>query len=177
MGLLSGRPDDTSAGLTDPNDIVVPEWVVERLPDPGAILLDLLGGLHEESLSAAAAEIARVRHPTGGLPKALRPDVKLSPKSGPLYLLEWITAGDYIALDVWATARLHGQRKRQIADISRNIVSSQGIPAAATWVLVSRRDNTPKLDILADMLENHYAERTGTITNDMVIKSFRKWQR
>jgi hypothetical protein len=160
-----------------PSDAVaVDPRVVAALPDPGEHLLGLLGDLPQSSLDAFAGELARVRHPNGSIPRdALRGVGVADWKSGPLTLFVWMTAGELIATSVWASFGLPRKQRKPFESTVENIVRTQGVPAAATWTLLSRPDGKRHLDFLAESLLSSYRE--AGITNGDVIKAFRKWRR
>ncbi|GAB1510351.1 hypothetical protein [Actinophytocola sp. KF-1] len=158
------------------DDISVDPRVVAALPDPGDYLMDLLGDLSQESLDLVAGEIARVRHPNGAIPFDALTGVGVADwKSGPLTLLVSIHAGELIATSVWASFGLPRRQRKAFESTVEEIVRGQGVPAAATWALMSRPDAKPHLDFLAESLLSSYGE--ARLTNGDVIKAFRKWRR
>lgn len=156
--------------------IAIDPRVAEALPDPGDHLMSLLGGLPQESLAAAASEIARVRHPNGSIPwNALKGVGVADWKSGPLTLLVSIHVREMIATSVWASFGLPRRQRKMFDSTVEEIVRTQGVPAAATWALLSRPDAKMDLGYLAESLLSSYDE--AHLTNGDVIKAFRKWRR
>lgn len=174
MGLFSKKREFS---YPDPTGIQVPEWVSRQLTDPGDLLRDIYSNAHEPTRQAVEEELRRVRFPGGGY------DLSgiNNKKDGPLYLLGWITSGDWIGLQVWACHDLGGAQKREMEAKVKQIRDAQGIPAAATWALATWSStgerHTPSLDLLEHLLSGKYFEQQGSITNGMVIDSFKKWQR
>lgn len=174
MGIFSNKEELTSLS---PDNVAVHASIAEALPDAGQHLLELLDDLHEESVSAATAEIARVRHPNGGIPHAPLKEIGIRNwKNGPLTLLAWITVTEPIAVAVWASFGLKGQNRRMIEATVQTIVDNQGVPAAATWAVATRPAGKLHVDSLRTTLSSLYTEKIGQITNGDVIKAFRKWR-
>jgi hypothetical protein len=127
--------------------------------------------------AAVASELNRVRFPSGGYD--LRNE-KYDKKSGPLGLLCWITAGDWISVQVWARGDLGRSQKKEVENIVADLCRNQGIPAAASWVQQawsSSNREIPRIELLVHLLNQVYDERLGTITNGMVSDSINKWKR
>jgi len=172
MGFFS--KSNGSTAFADPGEVAIDPDIAQALPDPGQILL----AVYPASVTAEVdAEYQRVRHPQGGYPSELRRGLPLKPSTGPLYLLDWITAGDWIPVQVWASNGLRFGTKSGVDQTVSALCSTQGIPAAATWVLSQRGDDVLPLRFLAEQLEDYYADRADSITNGMVIDSIRKWKR
>lgn len=155
----------------------MPERIGDQLPDPGRLLLDLYEGTDPTVQEQVAAEVARVRFPSGGYD--LR-EHKYDKRSGPVGLLCWITTGDWIAAQVWAVHDLGGAQKRQVQATVGELCRNQGVPAAATWALTAWKSTdrrAPSVDILSDMLASSYNEWLGKVTNGMFMDSIRKWRR
>ena len=172
MPLFSSKP---ALQLPPTMDIRVSDELRNCLPDPGALLLDLYPSAVQELV---AAELDRVRFPSGGYDTRR---VEFHKKAGPLYLLSWITAGDWISVQVWATLFGLGRgQKRDIKDIVAQVCKEQGVPAAASWVLQARSSgdgDSPRITGLADMLSSAYSENMGKLTNGMLSDSIQKWRR
>lgn len=173
MGLFSSKP---APELPSTDGVDVPDWLLEKLPSPHGALLNLYD--NPETKQVVAAELDRVRFPTGGFDtRGASPAGK---HGGPLSLLSWITTGDWIAVQVWATSDLPRSTTNAIKGPIQSLVSERGVPYAVTWAMIARGavGAEPKpVEILAGMLENGYREWLGKITNGMVIDSIRKWRR
>lgn len=175
MGLFSRREEISAVS---PEHIAVAADLAATLPDPGEYLLTLLAPLHEDSRRALAAELDRVRHPNGSIPRVNLKGVGVQDwKSGPLTHFVLLTAKDTIILEVWASFGLSGQDKRRIAQTASVVAAGQGIPAAATWARNSRPNHRFDVEFLAAQLRGSWEESAGLIRNRDVIKSFTKWQR
>ncbi|MGO4230179.1 hypothetical protein AB4Y72_15065 [Arthrobacter sp. YAF34] len=172
MGFFS--KDNSGTAFADPGQVAVDPDVAQTLPDPVEVLL---AAYPEPAATEAAVEYRRVRHPHGGYPSGLRRGLPLKPSAGPLYLLNWLTAGDEITVQVWATNGLRFGAKSGVEQTVGTLCSTQGIPAAATWVLSQRGSDVLPVDFLAGQLADYYEERASSITNGMVIDSIRKWKR
>lgn len=176
MGFFSSKPD---VSLPNIDGIVVPDWLHDQLPDPGALLLDMYGGVDPDVQRQVADEIARVRFPNGGYD--LDGVDVYDKRGGPLSLLSWITAGDWICVQVWATHDLGGSQKREVKSTVGSLCRSQGIPTAVAWAETVRSSTgrSPSLSIanLADSLTSTYDESRGKLTNGRFIDSIRKWRR
>ncbi|WP_133789940.1 hypothetical protein [Kribbella sp. VKM Ac-2571] len=162
----------------DPGRIEVSDEVRNGLIDPGDLLLELYEGTDPSVIRSVQAELDRVRRPKGGYDLS---GVKHHKRSGPLFLLSWITSGDYIAVQVWAehVGVLRGKQKNEVRGRVMSIVSQYGIPVAATWTILSWASTGvrgPRLDGLNHLLGTGYYEWQGKITNGMVIDSIRKWR-
>jgi hypothetical protein len=174
MGLFTSNETVTPV----PSDVVTVEPRVTRaLPDPGAFVLGFLSDLSQESLAAVAAELTRVRHPNGSIPRAALSGVGLRDwKSGPLTLYAWITVKEQLLTSVWASSGLPRRARKPFEATAGEIVRTQGVPAAATWTVMSRPDARCDLEFLGESLSAAYTESAGQITNGDVIKAFRKWR-
>ncbi|MET0233100.1 MAG: hypothetical protein ABW224_00530 [Kibdelosporangium sp.] len=174
MGLFRSREE---VQLVDPDTVVVDPAIAARLPDPGVFLMELLSDLHEESLRLVSAEIDRVRHVNGSIPRGNLRDIGIHDwKNGPLTHLVWFTAKDSILFGVWATFGLGRHERRQIEAAAQDIAVNQGIPAAATWVALSRPNGGLDVDFLATQLVASWNEAADQLRNGDIIKSFRKWR-
>lgn len=171
MGLFSSKP---SLVLPSTTDIHVPDELRGLLPDPGEMLLGIYPSTVQDMV---AGELDRVRFPGGGYD--LR-GVKFDKKSGPLHLLQWITAGDWITVQVWARKDLGRGQKKEVENIVADLCRDRGVPTAASWTLqawASADRARPNIQILMDMLASTYYEGKSNITNGMVIDSIKKWRR
>lgn len=175
MGLFSSN---VAFQFPDAEQIEVPDYVRDGLIDPGRLLLELYENTDSSVIGQVQAELHRVRRPQGGYDLA---GVKHDKRSGPLFLLGWITSGDWIAVEVWAQhTSLRGAQKNDVKTRINAIVKSYGIPVAATWTIMawaSSGQRGPSLEILNDLLASSYYDWQGKITNGMVIDSFKKWKR
>lgn len=172
MGLFSSK--ETPLSIISPGLVEVNAEVRSVIPDAGDVLLGVVGEAQQEVVKS---EIRRVRHANGGLPGELRQGIPFKASSGPIYLLQWICAGDYITVEVWASLGLRGREAKEVSKIAGQIVNAQGIPAAATWVMRTRMSAPPRVETLAEMLSDTYSNNLGTMTNAMLIDSFKKWKR
>lgn len=173
MGLFSKARDFT---FTNPSTIAVPDWVHDELTDPGDILRDIYADTDSTVQAQVEAELQRVSYPQGGYDLRSISDKK----HGPLYLLSWITAGDWITLGVWARHDLRGARRKDMENRVQEISRAQGLPAAAAWAVgtwSSVDEPGPSVPVLSGMLNDIYYEHRGTIRNSMVIDSVKKWKR
>lgn len=172
MGLFSASPALDFPDREVPLDA---RHAAEVLPDPGQMLLALYAGADRAVIDRVAAEVARVRQPTGGY---VLPSGKLDKRSGPLWLLKWIMTGDWIAIEVWASQGLSGAQKREMRDGVVAVHRQHGAPAAATWAVVAWGSDrrAPSLDILAGMLASGYGDWRGKVTNGMYRDSITKWR-
>jgi hypothetical protein len=140
--------------------------------------VSLLSDLDASSLQLLSAEVARVRHVNGSIPKGNLAEIGIHDwKRGPLTNLVWFTAKDWIIVGVWASYGLGRQDRLKIESVAGQIVDSQGIPAAATWALRCRPNGALDLDFLSSQLTDAWKEASGQIRNGDIIKSFRKWVR
>lgn len=176
MGILSSNLDFQ---FLEPEQIQVMDEVRDGLIDPGDLLLELYEGMDDSVIGTVRAELARVRRAQGGYDLS---GVDFNKRSGPLYLLQWITSGDEIGVQVWAehVGQLRGKQKSDMRSRVLSIVNRYGIPVAATWTIIawtSTGRRGPDLDGLNGLLAGSYYEWQGKITNGMVIDSFRKWRR
>lgn len=175
MGIFGSREH---VNVVDPKTVTVDPALTARLPDPGIFLMNFLSFLHEDSLRLLTAEIDRVRHANGSIPKEHLRGIGIHDwKNGPLTHLVWLTAKDSILFGVWASFGLGGRERRRVESTALDIAGSQGIPAAATWTILSRPDGKLDVDFLAAQLEGSWNEAAGQIRNGDIIKSFKKWRR
>lgn len=175
MGIFGNREELRSV---DTDAISVHPAIAGKLPDAGEFLFRQLSFLHEDSLSELAAEIARVRHPNGSIPRRNLQAIGLRDwKSGPLTHLVWMTAKDMIVVGVWATLTLSRGERQQFEKTVVAVAEEQGIAAAATWAMLSRPDGNLHVESLASQLEDSWSESMGLIRNGEIIKSFQKWRR
>lgn len=161
----------------DVENVSVFPGLAARLPDAGEFLLDLISFLDDGSLQSVQASIAGIRHPNGAITGVSLDGVGVRDwKKGPITHLVWLTAKDSILLEVWASFGLGRRDGQRLGKGARQVYATQGMPAAATWVLNSRPDARLDLDFLADQLTGSWAESAAHISNGDIIKSFKKWQ-
>ncbi len=152
------------------------ESVSGGLTDPSGYLMALYEGADSAVVALVESELKRIRCPQGGY---VMQDT-LSKSDGPLYLLQWICAGDWITLNVWA--RNDGLLSRRSRDnVERNlrqIKEAHGMPVAAAcvrtaWGHVGQA--APPIEVLDSLLVSGYEEWQLKVTGGMVRDSLQKW--
>lgn len=159
-----------------PENVVARPEVTARLPDVGAFLLDAIAFLGDPALDATEAAIDGLRHTNGAIPGGRLREIGFRDwKRGPITHLAWLTAKDSIAIEVWASFGLGRRDGKQVSTTARQVYLTQGIPAAATWALLTRPAARLDVGFLAEQLTDNWSEQLGQIRNGDIIKSFKKW--